>query len=45
MLDEHDKILLSQFIGENWASFLAFCDEQGISEADAEELANKLDNK
>ncbi len=42
-MDEFELGLLSDFIGEQWARFLSFCEERDIDEAQAEELNNKLD--
>ncbi len=44
-MDEFEKGLLSDFIGENWAKFLAFCEDRDLDEAQAEELSNKLDRE
>lgn len=34
-MDEHDKMVLRDFLGDKWASFVAFCEEKG---ADANEI-------
>lgn len=43
MMDEFEYGCLTDFIGENWAKFLAFMEERGIDEAQCDDLSNKLD--
>lgn len=42
-MDAFDYAMLSDFIGENWAMFLAFMEDRGIDEPACEEFADKLD--
>lgn len=43
MLDETEKVLLADFIGENWQLFVERATESGYSEAEAEYIYAKLD--
>ena len=43
MLDEDEKMLLADFIGENWQLFVDRAAELGYSEAEAEYIYAKLD--
>ena len=43
MLDEAEKILLVDFIGENWRLFVDRAAESGYSEAEAEYIYAKLE--
>lgn len=43
MLDEDEKVLLADFIGENWQLFVDRAAESGYSEAEAEYIYAKLD--
>lgn len=45
MIESYEYRLLADFIGENWSSFLAYAEETGYSESDAEELSAKLEGK
>lgn len=42
MLEEDEKLLINDFIGENWHLFLAFVRERGYSEEYAEKISEKL---
>ena len=41
-MDEYEKKVIADFLGNNWASFVAFADEFDIDEARCEEIANNL---
>jgi hypothetical protein len=43
MLDEDEKVLLADFIGENWQLFVERAAESGYSEAEAEYIYAKLE--
>ena len=43
MLDETEKVLLADFIGENWRLFVDRAAESGYSEAEAEYIYAKLE--
>lgn len=42
-LESIELIWIGNFIGENWQSFIGFMEESGQTEAEAEELANKIE--
>lgn len=42
-MSEFELGLLSDFIGQQWHSFMSFAEELGLDEAQCEELANKLE--
>lgn len=42
-LDQHDFILLNDFVGQNWSSFLAFLEDHDIAEPEAVELSDRLE--
>ena len=41
-MEEHEKILIDQFLAENWALFLGFCYARGVTSEEAEQLAEHL---
>ena len=45
MIEQHEYRLLADFIGENWSSFCNYAEEAGYSEAEADELINKLEKQ
>lgn len=44
-MDKFEYGLLNDFIGENWARFIAFCEERGVDESGAESLSSKLEKQ
>lgn len=45
MIEQHEYRLLADFICENWSSFCDYAEECNFSEAQADELVNKLEEK
>lgn len=41
-LDQFDRVLLDDFIGQHWAQFVEFCEQHDMDEAACEELAKRL---
>lgn len=44
-IDSHQSLVLKQFIEERWQQFLSHCKQFGLSEAEAEDIASKLNAK
>ena len=44
MLEEDEKLLIHDFLGENFALFVAFAAERGYSEAEAAQISEKIIN-
>lgn len=42
-LEQFDYSVISDFIGQHWASFVSFCEERDMDEAACDDLANKLE--
>ena len=45
MLEEDEKLLVEDFIGQHWQRFLDYAGEMGYTEEDAEEIYKKLGKK
>ena len=44
-MDAHEKKVIADFLGNNWAAFRAHAEEFDIDEARCEEIANELEGK
>ena len=44
-MEQHEFGLLSDFISENWAQFVAFADERGTNEEECDDLLGSLEHK
>ncbi|MDO4693072.1 MAG: hypothetical protein Q4A62_00375 [Eikenella sp.] len=42
MLEEDEKLLIRDFLGENFALFVGFAAERGYSEEEAEQITEKI---
>ncbi len=42
-LEQFDYGVINDFIGQNWAVFISFCEEREMDEAACDDLANKLE--
>ncbi len=42
MLEHDEKLLIADFIGENFRAFVEYAAERGYSEAEADQISDKI---